>query len=86
MQKTLSQGRKAFAIISAGILTAIGSGLVVFFASLFSDVTQLKAQAVHYQEDKSLMEKRFDKMDQQFNNINKMIGDIHYFLIERKKR
>ncbi len=78
--------RKYFKIIAGGILTAIGSGLVILFTGLFTDITQLKAQVQTYKEDKTYNEKRFDSIDKKFDNMQDMIKDIHYFLIERKRK
>lgn len=78
--------KKYSKIMAGGILTAIGSGLVVFFAGLFTDITQLKAQVQAYQDDRSYNEKRFEIIDKKFDKMQDMIKDIHYFLIEKRKK
>lgn len=79
MQKTSSVGRKVFMVITTGILTSMGSGLVVFFSSLYTDVTQLKAQVINFQEEKVSNEEKFKE-------IHQMIKEIHYFLIDKKNK
>lgn len=88
--KISSLGRKYSKIVAGGILTAIGSGLVVFFAGLFTDVTQLKAQVNGMQDDKIFTQQRLNDIDKKFDSkldtIQKSINDIHGFLIEGKRR
>lgn len=87
MQKEISSlTRKYFKIIAGGILTTMGAGLVTVVASIFTDITQLKAQVATYKDDRIYNEKRFDENKKEFGEIHQMIKEIHYFLIEKKDR